>query len=147
MKSPRPRSEPMTAAGQRGFTILEILVGFFVLALAFVSLGAYTSSQRNGLFKSSQLSDGTQVAVSALEETKRMLSDSATFKKMYDQTGYGDYPVTASRTINAVPYTVTVTMRRGPVKDYLLKVRARVTWKGSHSIEFGVLVPGAAVGT
>lgn len=131
---------------QRGFSIVEILIGFFILSITFVSLGAYTSSQRSGLYKSSQLSDGTQVAVSALEEMKRQLSDSATFRKFYDQASHGAYPTTQNRTLNAVPYTVTVTVRQGPPADYLLKLRARVTWKGNHAVEFGVLVPGATNG-
>jgi type II secretory pathway pseudopilin PulG len=139
-------SHPVTLRAQSGFSIVEILIGFFILSLTFVSLGAYTSSQRTGLFKSNQLSDGTQVAVSSLEEMKRQLSDSATFKKFYDYASAGAYPTTQKRTVNAVPYTVTVTILRGPPADYILKLRSRVTWKGSHSVEFGVLVPGATNG-
>jgi Tfp pilus assembly protein PilV len=135
-----------TARPQGGFSIIEVLLGFFVLSITFVSLGAYTSSQRNGLFKSSQLSDGTQAAVSALEEMKRQLSDSSAFKAMYDKAGSGPFPVSKNRTLNAVPYTVTVTVRRGPDSDYLLRLRARAVWKGSHAVEFGVLVPGASAG-
>jgi hypothetical protein len=98
------------------------------------------------LYKSGQLSDGTQAAVSALEDMKRQLSDSATFKNMYEKAGYGGFPIAKNSTINAVPYTVTVTVRRGPASDYLLHLRARAAWKGSHSVEFGVLVPGASIG-
>jgi Tfp pilus assembly protein PilV len=134
------------AREQDGFSILEVLLGFFILSITFVSLGAYTSSQRNGLYKSSQLSDGTLAAVSALEETKRQLSDSATFKKLYEQAGHGPVPITKKMTLNAVPYVVSVSLRRGPPNDYLLKIRAKAAWKGSHSVEFGVLVPGASTG-
>ncbi len=132
---------------QAGFSIVEILIGFFILSVAFVSLGAYTSTQRSGLYKSNQLADGTQAAVSALEEMKRELSDSATFKQRYALTASGALPLQRDRKVNNVPYGVTVTLTRGPANDYLLKVRAKATWKGSHSVEFGVLVPGAATGT
>ena len=131
---------------QAGFSIVEVLLGFFVLSITFVSLGAYTSSQRNGLFRSNQLSDGTQAVVSALEETKRQFSDSATFRKMWDQAEYGAFTIPSNRTVNAVSYKVTVTVRRGPAPDYLLRLRARAVWKDSHSVEFGVLVPGASTG-
>ena len=132
---------------QAGFSIIEILIGFFVLSIAFVSMGAYTSTQRSGLYKSSQLSDGTQAAVSALEEMKRELSDSALFKQRFEQTQHGPLPFTRDRKLNNVDYGVTVTLTPGPAQDYLIKVRARATWKGSHAVEFGVLVPGAASGT
>jgi type II secretory pathway pseudopilin PulG len=129
---------------QMGFSIVEILIGFFVLSIAFVSLGAYTSSQRTGLFKSSQLSDGTQAAVSALEETKRDLSDSSKFAQLYGQTEHGAVPIAKTRTVNNVTYKIALTVTRGPEPDYLLKVRAQASWKGQHSVELGVLVPGKA---
>jgi Tfp pilus assembly protein PilV len=129
---------------QSGFSIVEILIGFFVLSIAFVSMGAYTSSQRTGLFKSSQLSDGTQAAVSALEEMKRDLSDSARFAQLYGQAEHSAVPFSKSRTVNNVPYKIDLTVTRGPAPDYLLKVRAQASWKGSHSVELGVLVPGKA---
>lgn len=137
----------MVNGRERGFSIVEILIGFFVLSIAFVSLGAYTSGQRSGLHKSNQLSDGTQAAVSALEEMKRELSDSAVFKQRFDLSGHGPISYSRGRTINNMPFGVQVTVSRGPAADYLLKVRARATWKGSHAVEFGVLVPGAATGT
>lgn len=135
------------APRQAGFSIVEILIGFFVLSVAFVSLGAYTSGQRSGLNKSNQLSDGTQAAVSALEEVKRELSDSATFRQRYESAGHGPVGFDRGRTLNNVAYGVRITITRGPAADYLLKVRARATWKGNHAVEFGVLVPGAATGT
>jgi hypothetical protein len=127
---------------------VEILIGFFLLSIAFVSLGAYTSGQRSGLNKSNQLSDGTQAAVSALEEMKRELSDSAVFRQRFAATGHGPLGFERGRTINNIPYGVAVTLTRGgAAANYLIKVRARATWKGSHAVEFGVLVPGAATGT
>ena len=141
------KTVPAKPEWERGFSIVEILIGFFILSIAFVSLGAYTSSQRSGLYKSSQLSDGTQAAVSALEEMKRELSDSLTFKQRYDQSEHGPLAFARDRQVNNMPYGVTVTVTRGPDQDYLLKVRARAVWKGSHTVEFGVLVPGAAAGT
>lgn len=134
------------ARTQGGFSIVEILIGFFVMSIAFVSMGAYTSTQRAGLFKSSQLSDGTQAAVSSLEEMKRDLSDSAKFLQMYGQAKDGPIPITKAKTVNNVPYSVLITVSQGPSQDYLLKVRAKASWKGKHSVEFGVLVPGAAAG-
>lgn len=136
--------EAIPARPGNGFTIVEILIGFFILSITFVSLGAYTSSQRSGLYKSSQLSDATQMAVTALEEMKRDLSDSAKFAQMYQKAGYGSVPLNDTRKINNVDYQVRMTVSRGPAQDYLLKVRAKAIWKHSHSVEFGVLIPGAA---
>jgi hypothetical protein len=125
---------------------VEILIGFFILSITFVSLGAYTSSQRTGLYKSSQLSDGTQAAVSALEEMKRELSDSLAFKNMFDQAGSGPVSISRNRNLNGIPYALDITVTRASVANYLLRVRAKAVWKGSHSVEFGVLVPGKATG-
>lgn len=136
----------MRTRSQLGFSIMEILIGFFVLSLAFASMGAYTSSQRTGLFKASQLTDATQVAVSSLEQMKRTLSDSTTFKQMYDKAQIAPVASQSSRTMNAVQYNVAFTVSPGPSQDYMLKLKARVTWKGTHSVELGVLVPGASTG-
>jgi hypothetical protein len=46
--------------------------------------------------------------------------------------------------VNNVLYKIELTVTRGPEPDYLLKVRAQAAWKGSHSVELGVLVPGQA---
>ena len=134
------------AMRQRGFSVMEILIGFFVLSLAFASLGAYTSSQRNGLFKASQLADATQLAVSSLEQMKRTLSDSTVFKQMYDKAQIAPVESSNSRTMNAMPYSVALTVSEGPSADYVLRLKAHVTWKGGHAVDLGVLVPGASTG-
>lgn len=103
----------------KGFTFLEILVGLVVLALAFISLATYTSSQRKGLNVSGQLSDGTQVAGGP-----RTFSD--------------------HKTVNGLHYAVDLTVKRAPAPLYALQVRAKVTWKSTHNVELGMLFPGAA---
>jgi type II secretory pathway pseudopilin PulG len=129
---------------EAGFTFLEILIGLIVLALAFVSLSAYTASQRKGLNISSQLSDGTQVAATALETYKGRLSDSATFRNVYDQVAGGPREFPDHKTVNKLSYAVNLTVKRAPAPLYALQVRARVTWKSTHNVELGMIFPGAA---
>lgn len=126
-----------------GFSLLEILLGFFLLAVAFVSLGAYTSSQRGGLNRAGRLSDGTQVAVSVLETQKALLADSAAFRALFDEAASVPRTTSLERTVNHVRYGVAVTFARAPEPLYALKVRARVSWSGSHAVDLGVMVPGA----
>jgi type II secretory pathway pseudopilin PulG len=137
-----PAARP--AGGSRGFTFMEILVGICVLALAFVSLSAYTSSQRKGLNVSSQLADGTQVAATALETMKGQLSDSTAFRNLYDQVQSGSRVISDHKTVNNLPYSVALTVTRAPSPLYALKVRAKVTWKSTHKVELGMMFPGAA---
>jgi Tfp pilus assembly protein PilV len=127
-----------------GFTFLEILVGLIVLALAFVSLSAYTASQRKGLYKSSQLADGTQVAATALETMRGQLSDSAAFASLYHQAQTGPRSISSQRTVNNFPFYIALTVTCAPAPLYALHVRAKVTWKSTHAIELGMLYPGAA---
>lgn len=126
-----------------GFSLLEVLLGFFVLAVAFVSLGAYVSSQRGGLNRAGRLSDGTHVAVSVLEAQKALLADSAAFRALFDQAAFVPRTTSLERTVNHVRYGVAVTVSRAPAPLYALKVRARVSWTGSRAVELGVMVPGA----
>lgn len=127
-----------------GFTFLEILIGLVVLALAFVSLSAYTSSQRKGLNVSSQLSDGTQVAASALETYKGQMSDSAAFRQVYNQVEFSPKSISDHKTVNRLPYSVNLTVKRAPAPLYALQVRAKVTWRSTHNVELGMIFPGAA---
>jgi prepilin-type N-terminal cleavage/methylation domain-containing protein len=129
--------------GQRGFTFLEILVGLIVLALACVCLTAYSITQRRGLHKSSQFSDATQAAATALETMKGQLADSLAFKKLY---GQANSPVTQTdkKTINKGTYALAFTIARAPSPLYALKVRVKVTWESKHSVTLGMLYPGAS---
>lgn len=72
VKPARPRS-------QGSFSLMEVLMGFFVPAIAFVMLGAYQIHLRMGRCRSAELSDATQVAISALELVKGELADPARF--------------------------------------------------------------------
>ena len=126
-----------------GFTLLEILIGFFVLAIAFVGMAAYNATQRGSLNRSGRLSDGTQIAMSALETSKAQLADSSGFRREYDLAGIAPRTTSRDVVLNNVHYTVDMTVTRAPAPLYALKVRSRVKWKASHAIEMGVLVPGA----
>lgn len=128
----------------RGFTLLEVLMGFFVLAIAFVSLGAYSSTQRTGLNRSSRLADETQIAISTVEGIKGRLADSAQFRSQFDRAALGPDVTTLQKTFNNIHYTVDVSIERGPDPLYALNVQARVYWKAGHAIELGVLVPGTS---
>lgn len=130
--------------GQRGFTLIEILVGFLVLCLAFFCLSAYTSSQRKGLYKSGQLSDATLAAASALEIIKGELADSAAFKKMYDDAAGRAVTQSSQNTVNKVVYAIDLSISRAPAPLYALNVRAKATWAETHTVTLGLLYPGAS---
>jgi len=134
----------MRGRGQRGFTFLEILVGLIVLAMACVCLTAYSVSQRKGLHKSSQFSDATQAAATALETMKGQLADSLAFKKLYDQAASGPLAQSATTSINKGTYALAYTIARAPSPLYALNVRVKVTWESNHSYTLGMLYPGAS---
>jgi hypothetical protein len=121
---------------------MEILIGFFVLSLAFVSLGSYSISQRKGLYKSLRLSDGTQLALTALEEAKAELADTAAFQAVYKQVQGAPKTQNYDRTMNKAAYRVEVTLSRGYSPNNLIKAQAKVTWNENHSVRLGVLIPG-----
>ena len=130
--------------GQRGFTLIEILAGLFVLGLACICLSAYTASQRKGLYKSSQLSDATLAAASALETIKGQLADSAAFKKMYDDAAGRTVTQSGQKSINKIVYAVDLAIARAPAPLYALSVRAKATWAEKHRVTLGLLYPGAS---
>jgi prepilin-type N-terminal cleavage/methylation domain-containing protein len=130
--------------GQRGFTLIEILVGLSVLGMACISLSAYTASQRKGLYKSSQLSDATQAAASALETLKGQMADSAAFKKMYDNAAGRTVTQSGQKTVNKRVYAVDLAISRAPAPLYALKVRAKASWAENHKVTLGLLYPGAS---
>ena len=128
---------------QAGFTLMEILVGLCVLALAFICLTAYSKSQLRGLTKSNQLSDASQTAATALETLKGQLQDSLYFKKMFNQAGSRPVIKEDKRTLNSTAYGVKLTLTRAPSPLYALKVRADICWDSKHSLALGMLYPGA----
>jgi prepilin-type N-terminal cleavage/methylation domain-containing protein len=140
-KKPRIRRR---FSGSQGFTLIEIMVGLCVLALAFVSLSAYTAGQRKGLYKSGQFADATQVAASALETMKGTLADSLKFKQLYNQVANYPNTISSQKMVNNFPYTIAITLTRAPAPLYALNVRAKVSWKSIHTYELGMLFPGTA---
>ena len=130
--------------GERGFTLIEILVGLFVLGSACICLSAYTASQRKGLYKSSRLSDATHAAASALETIKGQLADSAAFKMMYDNAAGHTITQSSQKTVNKNVYAVDLAIARAPAPLYALNVRAKVAWAENHRVELGLLYPGAS---
>jgi prepilin-type N-terminal cleavage/methylation domain-containing protein len=130
--------------GQRGFTLIEILVGLIVLGVACISLSAYTASQRKGLYRSSQLSDAAQTAASALETIKGQLADSAAFKKLYDDAAGRTVTQSSRKTVNKIVYAVDLAIARAPAPLYALSIRAKATWAEKHMVTLGLLYPGAS---
>ena len=133
-----------SGGGERGFTLIEILVGLLVLGFACVCLSAYTASQRKGLYKSSRLSDATHAAASALETIKGQLADSAAFKKIYDNAAGITVTQSSQETVNKSVYVVDLAITRAPAPLYALNVRAKVIWGEKHSVALGLLYPGAS---
>jgi prepilin-type N-terminal cleavage/methylation domain-containing protein len=129
--------------GQRGYTLLEIMVGLTVLGLALFSFTAYAQGQRKALNRSKRLVDGTRAAASALQVLKGQLADSAAFAAAYDGTGSHADVRTLDRDVNGMRYSITLTLTRAPAPLYGIKARARATWDRGHSVELGMLCPGA----
>ena len=132
-----------TRTGLEGSSLLEILIGLLVLALAYASLLAYTTSQRNGLTIAGQLSDGTRVASTALESVKGMLADSIAFANIFSEAQFAPKVFSNRSIMNNQSYAITLTLNRAPAPLYALVVRAKVSWKSIHSFEMGVLIPGS----
>jgi Tfp pilus assembly protein PilV len=124
--------------------LIEILVGFLVLGLACICLSAYTASQRKGLYKSSQLSDATQAAASALETIKGQLADSSAFKKLYDDAAGRTVTRSSQKTVNNSVYAIDLAIARAPAPLYALNVRAKASWAENHRVTLGLLYPGAS---
>lgn len=124
-------------AGQAGLSLLEVLVGFFLLAAVFASVVAYNASQRRALFKSQALTDAMQVAEEALEDAKRTLSDSAAFHSLHRSLRH---PATRKFTAEADrAYRVSLTQDRVPGGGApVIRSRVIVTWDGVHAVRLGM---------
>ncbi|HKP95342.1 MAG TPA: hypothetical protein VJ385_06250 [Fibrobacteria bacterium] len=124
-------------AGQSGLSLMEVLVGFFLLATLFAGVVAYNTSQRRALFKSQALTEAMQVAEEALEDAKRTLSDSAAFYSLHRSL---QHPSTRKFTAEADrAYTVSLTQDRVPGGGApLIRSRVTVTWEGGHAVRLGM---------
>ncbi len=115
-------------------------------SVAFIGLSRYTALKRSGLYKSSQLSDATETGVSALEEMKAELSDSANFVSMHADAEKGPVRMTRNRNVNSVPFAIDISVTQGPAQENILKIMANSVWSENHSVTLGVLFPGTAAG-
>lgn len=132
------------ARGQGGFSLMEILVGLIVLALALFTFTAYSSGQRKGLHESNRLSDGTRAAASALETLKGQLQDSAYFKTTFTGLASRAKVSRIALDVNGTHYDVSLTLTRAPAPLYGIKARALAQWGRERTVELGLLMPGAS---
>lgn len=130
-----PRLRP-----EQGFSLMEVLMGFFVLAIAFVMLGAYQIHQRKALYRSGELSDATQVAISALEKAKGDLADPARFATAYKAVKHKPALSLSKAKLNQVAYTVDLAVSRGIAANGMLKAQVNVVWLDHHRVVMGVLI-------
>lgn len=138
-----PHAQLAAPRAQPGFTLMEIMVGMIVLALALFTFTAYASGQRKGLNSSNHLADGTRAAASALQSLKGQLGDSLYFKTTYDGLASRPRVSQAATEVNGIRYDLTVTLTRAPAPLYGIKARAVAKWGRGRTVELGLLCPGA----
>jgi prepilin-type N-terminal cleavage/methylation domain-containing protein len=124
---------------QAGFSLLEILMAILLLAISFVGLTAYSSSQRKALYKSSDLTEASNVALTILEKTKIPLSDSAAFAAKYNTLGH---PAATQSNYKGkkTTYYASTTLSRIAGSDNLIKAQVRLTWTGGHEYDIGMVL-------
>jgi prepilin-type N-terminal cleavage/methylation domain-containing protein len=124
--------------GEAGFSLLEILMAILLLSIAFVGLTAYSGSQRKALSKSGDLTEASQVAITALETSKTQFSDSAYFAKIYKSA---KNPVSSSynTTGKKTSYKVNTVVSRLSSSFPLLKVQITLTWAKTHTFQVGMI--------
>lgn len=127
---------------ERGFSLLELLIGFTVLAVAMAGIGIFFKGQAKGLMKSNLLSCGTQIALSRLEQYKGLFADPARFQSDYLAAEHGSILTDTAISAYNRNFGVVTYLDRAPAPLHGLRVRARVSWEGGHALEIGVLVPG-----
>lgn len=132
----------MSGRQERGFSLLEVLVGLTILSSVMAALGIFYRGQVAGLQGSSELSDGTQVALTHLERVKNRLSDRSAFGNAYRDTEHGPSVSQARETFNHGEFLVTIRLDRAPAPLYALRATTEVAWKRKRRVELGVLVPG-----
>jgi Tfp pilus assembly protein PilV len=129
---------PGPAAGQSGFSILEVTMAILLLAISFVGLSAYSGTQRKALSKSGDLTEASTVAVTILEKTKIPLSDSAAFVAKYAQLIYPK-TTTSSYTGKKTTFNVATTLSRVPGSDKLIRAKVKLTWP-NHAYNTGIVL-------
>ncbi len=131
-------------ASQAGFSLLELMISAVALGIILVFFGFFVRGQIAGTKKSERLSAATQVALGALEETKRDFTDSARFKERYDEAEHGTGYDSRKTKVNNQEYEISLSYDRAPDPLYALKVRAHVRWNALHAVQVGVFIPGPA---
>jgi prepilin-type N-terminal cleavage/methylation domain-containing protein len=124
---------------QAGFSLLEILMAILLLCISFVGLTAYSGSQRKALYKSSDLTEASNTALTVLEKAKVPLSDSAAFRAKYNAL---TKPATVQSTYKGkkTTYTTSTTLSRITGTSNLIKAQVKVTWAGGHVYNIGMLL-------
>jgi prepilin-type N-terminal cleavage/methylation domain-containing protein len=124
--------------GQAGFSLLEVLMAILLLAISFVGLTAYSSTQRKALGKSSDLTEAANVALTTLEKTKIPLADSLAFAKKFAALSTSQATTTTSKP-KLITYTVVTTLSRVPASSNMIKAAVKLTWPG-HSYNIGLVL-------
>lgn len=135
----------MIPAGEKrpsaGFSLLEIVVGFVVLAVVTVGLSSFSGVQRKALTRSGDRSEAVQATVTEMEKLKAPIADTNAFKTLHTKlktTG----PVVTTRTSagKKTNYKVVITQTQVVGTDHLIRFDARTTWGIRDTISLGVLV-------
>lgn len=112
----------------KGFSLLEILIGLVILAIGLLAIGAMQATSVRGNFFSNNLMQGTYVAQDRLEFLKNL---------PYDQLIAGNYN-DGTITIAGVTYNRTYSIT---ANDDLRTINYAVTWNDGvdHRISFSTV--------
>ncbi len=112
MRSRNPRFRTrQPRSGEEGFSIIEILVVFSVLAVAMIPLAAVQFSSRQEVGRAERLTGAAQLAYAQIETARA--------------AGFGN---AVNDTLMAAPYTAVTRVAADPVNPFLEEVQVTVSW-------------------
>ncbi len=129
----------MAMHGEGGFAFLDILMGVLLLGISFVGLTAYSGSQRRALYKASNTTEASTVAVTQMEKTKIPLTDSAAFVAKWNKLAVANSTVSSISGVK-YKYTAVTTLSRVAGSTNMIKIQVGLTWTGGHSYKIGMVV-------
>jgi general secretion pathway protein I len=114
----------MSASGMRGFTLIEVVIAFAILALSLSALYAAFANALSRAQRDAQLSEGTLIARSLLARAGSELS-AAQGSYQGEWNNY-KYELTQQ--------SVSLPAQQSPLTLPLLRVTARVWWSGNYGL-------------